>query len=82
MIATRRRDDAIGFAAFPAQPHMDETAPDLERPNRRVVLMLDPAFALGFLSEKGPGILRRGGHCRIDNGPSPVEIGTCEHITP
>src|SRR4029078_10270928 len=82
VIAARRCDDTVGLAALLAQTHVDETASDLEGARRRVVLMLDPAFALRRFGEKRPGILRGGRHRRIDDALGAIELVTCEHAPP
>ena len=80
VIAARGGDNAldVGAVTFQAVKVGDATT-DLEGAGRSVVFVLDPDFAAGTRSEKGPGVAGGGGKCRMNEGGGGFELGEGKH---
>ena len=83
VVAARGGDDAVGQPVVLAALHGDDAAPHLEGADGRMVLVLDPDLAARLRSEQRPGILRGGGHRRIDDALGVFEVISSVHdLTP
>ena len=80
MVAAGRGDDAADIGVFLTQRvHVDEAAADLERANRRVVLVLDPEFATVALGQQRPATLGRRREGLVDEGGRLLQLGEGRH---
>ena len=80
MVATGRRDYSTHLGATSAQPVEEgQPATDLERPGRRMVLMLDPDLTAGAGGQEWPGIACGRRKSRVNDLSGFFELGQGEH---
>jgi hypothetical protein len=67
MIPPRSRNHPLHLRPFPPQPiHIDQPTPNLERPHRRMVLMLHPDLRASPRIQQRPTVLRSRRHTFVD----------------